>query len=194
MNFEEVKLMAISSGDVLKKADAIVCLEGDGQIRTQKSLELFNEKWAPIIVVSGGLRGFPFSVPADKMAEYLIKKGIPKNKIIIENTSQNTYDQATEVMKIIREKKWKSVILVASEFHQPRAYLTFLKAMEKFKLELKIFNAPASHLWFEKTKWGFERIDLLRKEFEKIKDYQKKGHLLSIEKALKYQEWKEKQV
>ena len=191
MEIEKVKLMAITSGGLLKKADAVVCLEGDGQIRIQKSLELFKKKWAPIIVVSGGLRSSLSSIPAEKMAELLIKEGVPKNKIIIENISHNTYEQAIEVMKIIRDKKWKKIILVASKFHQPRVFLTFLKVMEKFKLEIRIFNAPADHLWFKKTKWGSNRISLLSKEFDKIEEYQKKGHLLTIKKAIKYQKWEE---
>ena len=193
MNFEEVKLMAIVLGEPLKKADAIVCLEGDVQIRTQKALDLFKKKWAPVIIVSGGLRGFPFSIPAEKMAKFLIKRGVAKNKIITEGVSQNTYEQAVEVMKIIKKRKWKKIILVASEFHQPRAFLTFLEIMREFKLKIKIFNAPANNILFEKTKWGLTRMDLLEIEFEKIKNYQKKGHLMAINKAIEYQKWKEKQ-
>jgi uncharacterized SAM-binding protein YcdF (DUF218 family) len=192
MNIEEIKLVALTCNEPLKKADAIVCLEGDEHFRTAKALELFKQNWAPLIVVSGGLIVSKFSNPAPLMAEYLVDNGVHKNKIIIESVSQNTYEQAREVMKITKGKKWKSIILIASEFHQARAYLTFLKAMYDCRVKIRIFNAPTTRPWFEKTKLGINRIDLLSNELDKIKKYLKSKHLLSIKQALEYQKWKEK--
>lgn len=189
-----IKLLAIANGEKLKKSDALICLEGDGWSRADFAAKLFRKNWAEKIVISGGLFNLPFSVPAEDLADYLIKKGISKERIILEKKSKNTREQAVEVIKIAKERKWQRVILVASYFHQPRAYLTFLKAMEESGFKIEIFNAPVKEVsWFEKTSLGSSRLELLEKEFKKIEDYTKKGHLAPIKKLLEYQKWKEKQ-
>lgn len=191
---EKINFLAVVYNDLIKKSDAVVCLEGDGYNRIGRTVKIFLNGLAKNILISGGFTGCPpFTIPAVKLAKK-IPNSVPKNKIIIEGNSQNTFEQGAEVMKIVKIKKWKKIILVASHFHQPRAYLTFLKAMQNAKLKIRIFNAPARDLlWFKKTALGKSRIGLLKDEFDKIDEYFKKGHLASINKAIEYQKWKEKQ-
>jgi len=191
---DKIKLMAITYNDLLKKSDAIVCLEGDGLNRAKKTVDLFKNGWAKNILISAGYDNPPFCLLADMFLKEFLKMGIPKNKIIIEDKAQNTYEEGIEVLKIAKKRKWKRIILVVSHFHQPRAYLTFLKAMQDLNLKIQIFNAPARELsWFDKTSLNLNRLQLLEKEFEKIKEYAKNGHIATIKKAIKYQQWKEKQ-
>lgn len=189
---EKIQLMTLVGGDVIEKSDAIVCLEGDGYNRLDWTIKLFQKGLAKKIVVSGGYNKPPFSIQVKNFARRLIKMGIKARQIILEEKSQNTHEQAEQVIKLVKEKKWKRIILVASHFHQARAYLTFLKAMKNAKLKVYIFNAPARGLsWFEKTSLGLTRLQLLKEEFKKIDDYMKKGHLVTIKEAIKYQKWKE---
>lgn len=189
---EALKLMVLSSNDRLLKSDAIVCLEGDGYSRIEKATELFKEKWAKKVLISGGYNHPPFSLPAKDLAKKLIRRGVPPQSIILEEKSQDTYEQGKEVMKIVKERKWKRIILVASHFHQLRAFLTFLEAMNGARLKIQIFNAPVRKLaWFEKTALGQTRFQLLETELKKINQYSKKGHLVTTKEALAYQKWKE---
>ncbi|OGZ18331.1 MAG: hypothetical protein A2Z68_00325 [Candidatus Nealsonbacteria bacterium RBG_13_38_11] len=191
---ELLKLQVLINNEAIPQSDAIICLEGDGLHRLKFSTKLFKEKLAKKILVSGGLNNLPFSIPAEKSAKELIKMGVPAKNIIIENKSQDTYQQGREAMKIIRKNKWKKVILVASHFHQLRAFLTFLKAVQEAKLKIQIFNMPIRNLsWFEKTSLGKNRFELLTEEFKKISQYAKKGHIASVKTALIYQKWKEQQ-
>lgn len=195
MNLEALKLIAVTNSDSVKQADVIVCLEGDEYLRPEKSVELFQQKMAPLILISGGVRGGePFSIPPEKIEKYLLDKGMKKNNILIESVSQHTRGQAEEVMKIVKERQWKSIILVASAFHQPRAFLTFLKAMKEQNLMIKVFNAPALHSWFTPSSVQSTRMELLQKEIEKIEEYQKKGHVATLQEAFEYQKWKEQQL
>lgn len=191
---ETVKLIAIVSNDLLKKSDSIVCLEGDDYNRIEKTARLFKKKLARNIVVSGGYDNPPFSIPAKELAKFLVKKRIPLQKIILEEKSQNTHEQALEVMKLAKKKKWKKIILVASHFHQPRAYLTFLKAMKDLGLKIQIFNVPVRKLpWLKRTFLGKNRLQLLEEELKKIEEYRKKGQLATIKEAISYQKWKERE-
>lgn len=195
MSIEYATIVAIASNDIIKKSDAVIWLEGDGLTRMNEVVRIYNAKLADFIVVTGGFVGSrPFTVPAPELAEELYKKGISKEKVIVENSSQNTFEQGTEAMKIVAQRSWYKIIIVASHFHQPRAYLTFLQAMENAKLKIQIFNSPTRDLsWFKETSLGKNRCELFADETQKLDEYTKKGHIYSIVDALKYQQWKEKQ-
>lgn len=191
---DKIKLIAIVYNDLIKKSDAVVCLEGDDLNRVKKTAELFKNGWAKNILISAGYNNPPFCLLADIFLKEFLKMGIPKNKIIIEDKAQNTYEEGIEVLKIAKKRKWKKIILVVSHFHQPRAYLTFLKAMKDLNLKIQIFNAPARRLsWFNKTSLGLTRLQLLEEEFKKIQGYAKKRHIATVEEVINYQKWKERQ-
>ena len=70
----------------------------------------------------------------------LINKGIPSKAIVHESLSQNTREQAIEIIKMAKLNGWNKLILVASHYHQYRAYLTFLKEVLKMKNQIAIQN------------------------------------------------------
>jgi len=188
------KFIVLVDNDSLKKSDAIILLEGDGLFRVQKVVELFNAHWSNKIVFSGGISDPSYgSFPKEYIIPELIKAGISEENIIIEAGSLNTRDEAVEIMKLCKQLSWKRIILVASHYHQYRAYLTFLKAMKESGLLIEIINATAQNLkWFEDTGWG-KRFELLEREFAKIEKYSELGHLATFEEAIAYQRWKEEQ-
>ncbi len=192
---EREKFIALVSNDTLKKSDAIVILEGDGFNRISHGAFLFKNGWAPLIVISGGIDKPPHSLPAKVMLPELLKLGIKESSVLLEEKSMNTREQAVEIMKMVKEKNWKSIIIVASHYHQYRAYLTFLKGMKEAGLDILIINSPARDLkWFEDDeKASGKRVDVLEREFEKIEEYSLKGHIASFEDVILYQIWKEAQ-
>ena len=177
-------IIAITSNDIIKKSDAVIWLEGDGLTRMAEVARIYNAQLADWIVITGGAtHARPFTTPAGELAEELYKTGIPQDKIIIEGQSQNTFEQGTEIMKIVAQKGWQKIILVASHYHQLRAYLTFLQAMNNAGLKIKIYNSPARDR---------NNKELYAGELKKIEAYRAKGHIYPVEDALKYQAWKEK--
>lgn len=179
------------SNDTLVKSDAIILLEGDYYNRVGTAADLFKAGWAKHIIVSGGVDDKSTGrIHGRQLKQALLQKGIAARSIILEDTSTNTWEQAVAVMKIVTARKWRSIILVASHWHQFRAYLTFLKATKAAGLRIKIYNAPARNLsWFKKSP-GRAGIELLAEEFKKIRQYKK--HAASFAEALEYLEWKEK--
>jgi uncharacterized SAM-binding protein YcdF (DUF218 family) len=191
--FNKLKLMALVDSDKLTQVDAIVLLTGDGYSRVDKVVSLFESNISDKIIISGGLHHpEEGSLLASVISESIKSKGVPKGAIIIDDESKNTYEQAQTVMGIAKEKNWNSIILVATHYHQYRAFLTFLKVKNSLMLNINLINSPVQGVsWFEETKSG-RRIDLLVKEFHKIDEYQKKGHVASFEEGVKYFELKEK--
>jgi uncharacterized SAM-binding protein YcdF (DUF218 family) len=189
------KFIILVDNDVIKPSDVIVLLEGDGLFRVKKAAELYHENYSKLILFSGNIYDPHYgSYPKEYIIPELLKSGVKAVDIIIEGNSSNTREEAVEVIKICRERSWKRILLVASHYHQFRAYLTFLKAMKKANILIEIINAPSNDLkWFEKTNWG-KRYDLLDQEFDRIEKYSALGHLSTFEEAIEYQKWKELQV
>jgi len=187
---EREKFIILVNNEPLKKADAIILLEGDGFFRLFHAVKLFKEGWASKIVVSGGINNKSYgSFPVKEIVPELLKMGIASDNIIMEEVSQNTVEQARNIITMAENKKWKKIILVASHYHQFRAFLTFLKIMKNSNTNLFIINSPARELpWFHKNKWG-RRFDLLDVEFEKIEKY--KNDVASFAEGIAYQQQKE---
>jgi uncharacterized SAM-binding protein YcdF (DUF218 family) len=185
--------IVLCSNDTLKKSDAIILLEGDGYNRVERTIKLFKQGWAPKIVVSGGYDNETNgSINGDKLIPILLENGIKKECIIYEKKSMHTDEQANNVIDLCIKFNWKKIILVASNYHQYRAYFTFFRKLSLKNLEksIEIINAPADKLsWFIETGWGI-RYDLLQLEFEKIEKYFKEDYQLFYNKILDYFKWK----
>ena len=85
------------------------------------------------IAVSGGpTAGFSVaSTEGDKMTEYLISSGISPDRIITENRSLTTAENAIYLGKIIVEDcpSVTSLMIVTSDYHMPKAVLLFKEYM-----------------------------------------------------------------
>ncbi|NTU77065.1 MAG: YdcF family protein, partial [Alphaproteobacteria bacterium] len=54
--------------------------------------------------------------------------GVPKERLITEDASRNTYENATAAFALVQPKKEEKWLLVTSAYHMPRAMGCFLKA------------------------------------------------------------------
>ncbi len=186
------RFICLVDNEPLRRADVIFLLEGDGYSRVARAVELFQAHWAPMVVITGGLddpqNG---AVPARLLKAGLRAAGVPDGAILTDEDSLNTRDQAVAMMRWSSELGWGTALLVASQYHQYRAYLTFLKAMQEHGLDLCLVNAGVRDLpWHRDEGWG-RRIDLLETEFEKIEKYRHLGHVASFEEAVAYAARKE---
>jgi len=92
------------------------------QKRLDKGIELYKHSAIKLIVVSGGL-GKEGYYEGNKMSEYLIAKGVPKGKIIIDNSGNTTMATAKNVKKM--HLKGESITVISQYFHITRTKLAF---------------------------------------------------------------------
>ncbi|ARV58610.1 hypothetical protein BZZ01_08140 [Nostocales cyanobacterium HT-58-2] len=95
--------------------------------RVVYAAQLYRQKKAPIIILSGGRinwRGSGSSESAD-MATILTSIGIPEEVIVQEPDSLNTYQNAVNVKKILESRGIRRILLVTSAIHMPRSLLIF---------------------------------------------------------------------
>ena len=190
----EIAIILIDN-DKIEKADVIVLLEGDGFSRLEHCAKLLHQGYATKICFSGGAVNLKYgSFPFEMFKEKLKSVNLHEDDFILELNSQHTQQQAYEVITLAKKYNWKKIILVASHYHQYRAYLTFLKELIVRKGEIVLINNQSRDLsWFENIEWG-KRIDLLQSEFEKIEKYMALGHCATYREAIDYQKWKEEQI
>lgn len=79
------------------------------------------------IIVSGGKVFEDTGTEAMVAQRILLDLGVPSDKIIVEDQSLNTQQNAEYVMRIIKEGQFKQPILVTSAFHMPRSVMNFQK-------------------------------------------------------------------
>jgi uncharacterized SAM-binding protein YcdF (DUF218 family) len=103
---------------------------GRGADRVTHTLQLYKLGFIQKVLVSGG-NGKLYDVKkqeADEMADVLILMGVPKEDIVIENTSRNTRESALAVTKMLGDNvKPEDCILITSAFHIRRSKACFAK-------------------------------------------------------------------
>ncbi len=116
--------------------------------------KLFHEGKVKKIILSGGTISWytPSDGPAADMAVLLKMLGVPEDALILENTSQNTYENAVNSKKILDELKIDQVLLVTSAIHMPRAVKIFQSQ------GISVIPAPTD---YTVTQAGWEKMTVL---------------------------------
>ncbi len=91
--------------------------------RILRGFELLREGRARQVLISGGsLDPRPEAVvEAEVLSKQLQAWGIPAERIVTEGKSRNTRENAVASERLIREHGWKTLLLVTSAAHMPRA-------------------------------------------------------------------------
>jgi len=125
-------LVTASMGrDERPRSDAIVVLgaaQYEGRpspiylARLEHALELYRAGVAPVMVFTGG-RG----VEGERWTEgaagrrWAEQRGVPADKILVEQSSRNTYENLIGVAGLLRPRRLRDVVLVSDPFHMFRA-------------------------------------------------------------------------
>jgi len=131
-------------------ADAIVVLGGgtlpnssrdwddqDIQVRTTRvgfGLQLYRSGSAPIILLSGG------DHEAERMSALLLQQGVPARALRTEELSTTTHQNALYSAIMLKREKRRSILLVTSTLHMPRAAASFRRQ------GLTVIPAPAQDI------------------------------------------------
>ena len=94
--------------------------------RLDEAWRLYKLRPKPIVVSGGHVNPFTPSKNENRIArEFLLRWGVPKNDIIGEENSRDTFESALESQKLLARHGWKRYLLVTSAMHMPRSMLVF---------------------------------------------------------------------
>ena len=166
--------------DKLEKADAIAVFSGDNGPRTERAVELLKEGYADYLILSGG-KVYDDVTMAELMKNHAIKLGVDESKILIDDESATTNENADFTADIIEEKNFKSVIVVTSDYHTRRSKLAMEKALEDTLIDgEKVFVSvtPSKEEKFT-TKWwtSGNSVIMVISEYLKLAGYWVKGYI-----------------
>jgi len=98
------------------------------------------------------------------MADMLVFFGVPREAILLEDRSRNTYENAVESARILSDHGFERIVLVTSAMHMPRAYGVFRMT------DLTVIPAPTDYLlthsdwvFYRQPDLGLQLINLLPK-------------------------------
>lgn len=142
---------ALAVEDPLEKADAIVAISGDTGARVNTAVALWKQGYAPLIVFSGAAIDPDSVSSAEIMRREALRQGVPESATLIEPASTTTEGNASEVAKLMVERRLRSAILVTSPYHQRRAALLFTRSFGPADLVLR--NYPARDPEWDPDLW-----------------------------------------
>lgn len=143
--------------DPLDKSDVLIVLSDDNFYgdRATRAAELFREGKAPVIVASGR-RLRPNAGIAQLMEHDLVERGVPRDKILrFTHDADSTKEEAEELVKLVKTKKWRKTIVVTSNYHTRRARYIFRRVFPQ-DIEVRVASARDGDFdpqqWWEKRK------------------------------------------
>jgi uncharacterized SAM-binding protein YcdF (DUF218 family) len=108
------------------QADALVVLGGDPRARSARAAELFKEKLASQILISG-------NGDWDLARALLISSGVRSNAIVVEGRSDSTIQNAEFTVPLLQSQGAHRVIVVTSWYHSRRALQCFRHCAPKMQ-------------------------------------------------------------
>jgi uncharacterized SAM-binding protein YcdF (DUF218 family) len=145
--------------DTLERSDAILVLSDDNFYadRATRAAQIYRQGLGPVVVASGR-RLRPYAGVAELIEHDLIERGVPKDKILrVAHDADNTREEAKMLAQLAKQKKWRSVILVTSNFHTRRARYIFANV---FPQDIKIRITGARDGDFDPDRWWEQRVSV----------------------------------
>jgi len=163
-----------------QKADLAIVFGTRYPEPVKKVFELYQNGLISKILVSGGTNKIANKNEAQQMSVDLIKLGVKKEDILVENKSTNTLENVLLSKNIIENnigfENIKKIIAVVKHYHSRRSLMTlkkhFPKNIKMIPTSYDIYGFTKND-WFKKEK-GKEKV---MSEWLKIKKYLEKGDI-----------------
>lgn len=167
--FAQVGCYVSSPSDEPVKADLIVALGGDAGARIVKARELYVNGFAPRVLLTGIENGVDETRHADLnwRVAFLVEGGVPRDAILYEAQSRNTWDEAVNTHRLLEANGWHSVLVVSDPPHMRRLSWVWRKVFDGKGMTYRLIAASmpewdAAHWWRQRTSAPFVLMELIK--------------------------------
>lgn len=105
--------------------------------RLDRTIELYRAGYFPVVIASGGTGKEGYD-EATVMRDYLVARGIPTERVIVDSGGTTTFASAKNATQIGRQRGFKSIFVISQYFHLPRTRL----ALQRFGVPI-VYSAHA---------------------------------------------------
>ena len=95
--------------------------------RLEHALDLWKQKQAPVIAVTGGKRAGDRFTEGDTSRRWLTDRGVPVADIIVESGGSSTWESVENLAPLLNNANVRSVVVVSSSWHVQRAELSLVE-------------------------------------------------------------------
>ncbi|ABL64895.1 YdcF family protein [Chlorobium phaeobacteroides] len=134
-----------------KPADVIIVLGGDNGLRVKKGAELYNDGYAPRVILTGIDARFYRPSHPDWRERRMRALGVPKKSIRIDTRSASSWEEALNSSRLMEKKGWKTAIVVSDPPHLFRLHRTWKKAFSGSAKQFIL--VPTKPQWWNPLLW-----------------------------------------
>lgn len=164
------------------KSDCIFCMCSNDIRVAEYAAKLYLNGYAPKLVFSGGVGRFTQGIfdasEAEAFAQVAIDMGVPEQNIILETQSTNSGENVQFTARLFEQLDYKPerFILVQKPFMARRALATFAKQWpHPYQSLVSCSSGLSFSNYFNDTLPSDLVLSALLQDFERVRDYPKKG-------------------
>ena len=135
------------------QADLIVALGGDIGERVQLAARLWDEGVAPLILLTG-LEEQPKEALGQYLnwrARFLITQKVPKDVILFDVHSRNSFEEAANTFHLMQAHHWKKVLVISDPPHMRRLDWVWISAFNGTEVEFTLIQTHPA--WWRGDHW-----------------------------------------
>lgn len=139
--------------DELERAEALVTMAGDRD-RIDYAATLFHQGYAPWFVISDMWTGYshPVNHYAAMARAQAIGRGVPDAAIVeAAGVPDSTYSELLNLRALVRERGWRSLLVVTSPTHTRRVSLMLGEVFAGSGVRLSV--QPVAESWYDPAGW-----------------------------------------
>ncbi len=155
--------------DPVGPVDAVIAISGDGTGERARTASAFvREGYARWLILSGSKGGAAPGGATAEMLRVALQDGIPRGRILIDDQSTGTLDNARHSAALMQAHHLRRAVLVTSPYHARRAAWIFRSEFLPRRLDVRTFAAQDS--FFDPLGWWTRPQDrwLVIREYGKL--------------------------
>ncbi len=148
--------------DAPEKADAIVVLAGETNVRPARALELLHQGMAPRVFLNAETRNLIYDIQLiDVAKKYAASLGEGDRVSVCPINGFSTNEEADDVSRCLQSLGAHRVLIVTSDFHTRRALRIFRHRLPQYQFSIAAARHPSQfgEAWWTNREWAKTALD-----------------------------------